>query len=59
MVPFANIGTRAENSQEWLTVKAIAGDVFEIVRPPMSAEVEARLMGQVRGIVVDEDDGGS
>ncbi len=51
------IGTRVEE-REWLTVETIAGDVFEIVRPPISEEVEAQLMRQVRAIVADEDNDG-
>ena len=53
------IGTRAENGQEWLTIKTLAGDVFKIVRPPISEEVEAQLMRQVRAIIAGEDDDGS
>jgi hypothetical protein len=52
------ISTRVE-VREWLTVQTIAGDVFEIVRPRISEEVEAQLMSQVRAIVADEDDDGS
>lgn len=37
-------GTRLVDNQEYLTVRTIAGDVFEIIRPPISEEVEARLM---------------
>ena len=50
------IGTRVENGQEWLTIKTTAGEVFEILRPPISEEVEAELMRQVRAIV-HEDSG--
>jgi hypothetical protein len=53
------IGTRAENGQEWVTIKTIAGDVFEIIRPPISEEVESELMGEVRAIVAAEDDDGA
>ena len=52
------IRTRVEEEREWLTVETVAGDVFEIVRAPMSEEVEAQLMTQVRAIIADEDDDG-
>jgi hypothetical protein len=52
------IGTREEEDREWLTVETIAGDVFEIERPPISEEVESVLMSEVRAIVADEDDDG-
>jgi hypothetical protein len=52
------IGTRVEE-REWLTVKSVAGDVFEIVRPEISEEIESELMSQVRAIVADEDGDGS
>ena len=51
------IGTRVEE-REWLTVETVAGEVFEIARPPISGEVEAQLMRQVRAIVAEEDDDG-
>jgi hypothetical protein len=34
-------GTRLLGSREYLTVRTVAGDVFEIERPPISEEVEA------------------
>jgi hypothetical protein len=52
------IRTREENGQEWLTIKTLAGDELEILRPPISEEVEAQLVSQVRAIVADEDDDG-
>jgi hypothetical protein len=52
------IGTRVEEGREWLKVETVAGDVFEIVRPPISEEGEAELMRQVRSIVADDDDDG-
>ncbi len=64
MVRFTNNGTligRSERielppeiEQEWLTIETVAGDVFEIVRPPMSEEREAELMKQVRVTVQKE-----
>jgi hypothetical protein len=53
------IGTRTEEKREWLTIETVAGDVFEIARPPISEEVEAELMSQVRAIIANEDDDGS
>jgi hypothetical protein len=53
------IGTRVGNGQEWLTIKSLAADEFEIVRPPISEEVEAQLMRQVSAIIANEDDDGS
>jgi hypothetical protein len=50
-------GTPIESDREYLTVQTIAGDVFEIVRPPISEELEAVLMSEVRSIVADEDKG--
>jgi hypothetical protein len=52
-------GTRLVDSREYLTVQSVAGDVFEIVRPPISEEVESELMSQVRAIVADEEEDGS
>ena len=52
------IGTRKKNGQEWLTIKTLAGDVFEIIRPPISEKVEAELMRQVRAIIADEEGDG-
>ncbi len=40
-------------------VQTIAGEMFEIVRPPISEEVEAQSMRQLRAIIADEDDDGS
>jgi hypothetical protein len=53
------IATRVEKEHEWLTVETVAGDVFEILSPPISEELEAQLMRQVRAIVADEEDDGS
>jgi hypothetical protein len=50
------IGTRVEE-REWFTVETVAGDVFEAAHPPISEEVEAQLMRQVRAIIADDDDG--
>lgn len=50
-------GTRLVDGREYLTVRTVAGDVFEIVRPTTSEELEAVLMSQVRAIVADEDEG--
>jgi hypothetical protein len=52
-------GTRVGEERELLTVKTVAGDVFEIERPPISEELEAVLMREVRAIIADEDDDGS
>lgn len=49
-------GTRVGDSREFLTVRTVAGDVFEIIRPAISEGVEAKLMGQVMAIVAVEDD---
>ena len=53
------IGTRVEEGREWLTVETIAGEMFEIMRPPISEEVEAELMAQLRAIVAEEEGDGS
>jgi hypothetical protein len=47
-------GTRVEEEGDWLTIETIAGDVFEIIRPPISEELEAQLMEQVRAIVEED-----
>jgi hypothetical protein len=52
-------GTRIDGDREYLSVQTIAGDVFGILRPPISEEVEAQLMAQVRAIIADVDDDGS
>jgi hypothetical protein len=49
-------GTRLIDSREYLAVRTVAGDVFEIVRPPISEELEAALMSEVGSIVADEDE---
>jgi hypothetical protein len=51
-------GTRLIGCRECLAVRTIAGDVFEIARPPISDELEAELMNKVRAMVADEDDDG-
>jgi hypothetical protein len=48
------LGRRAENGQEWLTIKTIACDLVKIMRPPISEEAEAQLMRRV-GAMVEED----
>ncbi len=52
-------GTRIEGHREFVTVKTLAGDVFEIVRPEISEDVEAELIEQVRAILAEEDRHGS
>ncbi len=37
-------GSRVEGNRELMTVHTIAGDIFELVRPEISEEVEAELM---------------
>jgi hypothetical protein len=36
-------GTRIENNRKYLTVRSIAGDVIEILRPPLTMETEWRM----------------
>jgi hypothetical protein len=38
------LGTRMQDWLERLTIETVEGGVFEIVRPPISEEVEAELM---------------
>ncbi len=52
-------GSRVVGNREYVTVKTIAGDVFEIVRPEISEELEAELMEQVRAIIAEEGRHGS
>ncbi len=47
-------GTRIVGDREMVTVKTLAGDVFEMVRPEISKEGEAGLIQRVRGIVHEE-----
>ena len=47
------IATRED--REWFTVETVAGDVFEIEHPPISEELEAALMSEVRAIVNREE----
>ncbi len=47
------VGSRIEDGRELVAVKTIAGDVFEIVRPPISEEQEAEYMAEIRVIVDD------
>ena len=51
--------SRVEGNREYATVKTIAGDVFEIMRPEISEEIESQLMRQVRAIIAVEGDDGS
>ncbi len=48
------IGFREAQGYTWLTVETVAGDVFEILRPALSEELEAELMAQVRTIIAQE-----
>lgn len=48
-------GTRLNENREYLTVRTVAGDVFEIMRPQISEEVESELMSQVREIIADDE----
>lgn len=50
-------GTRVGEEREWLTIETVAGDVFEIVRPAISEEVEGQLVAGARAIVEEESDG--
>jgi hypothetical protein len=47
------IGTRIENEEEWLTIET-ADEVFEMLRPAISEEIEDELLERVRAIA-DED----
>lgn len=47
------VGKRIIDNRAYLTVRTVAGDVFEIERPPISEELEAMLMSGVRDIVAD------
>lgn len=51
------IGTRIEDGHEFVQVRTIAGDEFEIERPAMSDETERFLLEQIREIVEDEQGG--
>jgi hypothetical protein len=51
--------TRLCDNRQCLTVRIVAGHVFEIEQPPISEEVEAVLMSEVSAIVADEEDDGS
>jgi hypothetical protein len=48
------MGTRQEGGQVLLSVRTVAGDEFEIVRPPMSEDSEKELLSKIRAIM-DED----
>jgi hypothetical protein len=52
-------GSRVEGDREYVTVKTLAGEVFEILPPPVSEQVEAQLMAQVTAIIADEGRHGS
>jgi hypothetical protein len=52
-------GTRMDGDLEYLTVQTIVGEVFEIMRPLISEEVEAQLMEQLRAIITGENAAGS
>ena len=49
------IRTRVEEEREWLTVETVASDVFAIARPPISEELEAVLVSEVRSIMNREE----
>lgn len=50
------MGTRNENGDEFIAVRTVAGDGFEIERPAMSEETEKILLEQIREIVMDEQE---
>jgi hypothetical protein len=47
-------GTRIDGDREYLTVQTIAGEVFEIMQPLISDEVEAELNNHVRAIIRED-----
>jgi hypothetical protein len=50
------VETRGEDGRTWLTVRTLAGDEFQVVRPQISEDIERKLLEQVRRIV--EEAGG-
>ena len=51
------IGTRMEDGQEWLTVQTVAGDAFEIMRPPIWSEAVLQMRVQMKQIIAEEQSG--
>lgn len=51
------IGKRMDGDRELLTVRTVAGDQFEIMRPKISEELEAELMAQLRAIIAEDEAG--
>jgi hypothetical protein len=45
-----------ENGRHYLTIKALAGDGFEILRLPISMETEMRMREEVKAILQERDD---
>lgn len=50
------MGTRLEDGHNYIAVRTVAGDEFEIEHPAMSEETEKLLLQQIREIVADEQD---
>lgn len=50
------MGTRVEDGHEFIGVRTVAGDEFEIERPAVSDESEKILLEQIREIVMDEQE---
>lgn len=42
------------DGREWLRVRTVNGEEFDVVRPEMSEALEARLLKQVRAIVAED-----
>lgn len=49
------LGTRTEDGKEYIAVRTVAGDEFEVERPAMSTETETLLIEQIREIPADEE----
>lgn len=48
-------GTRLVESREYLTVRTVAGDQSEIMRPAISEEMELLLKEQLRAIIAEDE----
>ncbi|MGB8647291.1 MAG: hypothetical protein WCF84_18785 [Anaerolineae bacterium] len=48
------VGRRQADSREWLHMRTISGDEFEVVVPRISEELEKVVLAQIRQIVAED-----
>lgn len=48
------LGRREVDGREWLHVRTVSGDEFEVVVPRISEELEREVLAQIRQIVAED-----